>query len=80
MILTSLENGSSQQVFLIQKNALHVERAGAVLYVHKCAKVFVPVIDSLFCTEELLIMSSDNSSEGIRYMDPIFKCSIEILQ
>ena len=61
---------------LNQQNALelHAERAGGVLYVHKCAKVVVRVIENFFRTEEVQVrVSSDNSSEGIRYMDPISK-------
>ena len=51
MILTTPINGNSLQHFLNQQNALalHAERAGGVIYDHKCAKVVVRVINS-FCT------------------------------
>ena len=74
MILTTPINGNSHQTFLNQQNALgtHVERAGGILYVHRCAKVIVHVVEIQFCTGELTIrVSSDNSSEGISHMDPI---------
>ena len=45
-----------------------------MLYVHRCAKVIVHVVEYQFCTKEVTIrVSSNNSSEGIRYMDPIFR-------
>ena len=74
MILPTPINGNSPQIFLNQQNALgsHAERAGKILYVHRCAKVIVHVVENQFCTEEVPIrLSSYNSSEGIRYMDPI---------
>ena len=74
MILTTPINGNSHQFFLNQHKALgkHAERAGGILYVHRCAKIIVHVVENQFCTEEVPIrVSSDNSSEGIRYMDPI---------
>ena len=74
MILTTPINGNSHQIFLFQQNALgrHAERAGGILYVHRCAKVIVHVVENQFNTEEKPIrVSSDNSSEGIRYVDPI---------
>ena len=74
MILTTPVNGNSHQIFLNHQNALgtHAERVGGILYVHRCAKVIVQVVKNQFCTEEVPIrVSSDNSSEGIRYMDPI---------
>ena len=73
MILTTPINGNSHQIFLNQQDALgtHAERAGGILYVHRCAKVIVHVVENQFCTEEVPIrVSSDNSSEEIRYMEP----------
>ena len=50
----------------------HAERVGGIIYVHRCAKVIVHVVENQFCTEEVPIrMSSDNTSEVIRYMEPI---------
>ena len=74
MILTTPINGNSRQISLNHQNALgtHAERAGGLLYVHECAKVIVNVVENQFFTVEVPIrVSSDNSSEGIRYMDPI---------
>ena len=75
MILTTSINGISHQIFLSQQNALgaHAERAGGIVYVHRCAKVIVHVVENQFCTEEVPIrVSSDNTSEVIRYMYPHF--------
>ena len=74
LISTTPINRNSHQIFLNQQNALgtHAERAGGTFYVHMCAKVIVLVVENQFCTEEVPIrVSSDNSSEGIRYMDRI---------
>ena len=32
---------------------VHVERAGGVVYLHRCAKMEVMVIENTFCTEEV---------------------------
>ena len=74
MILTTPINGNSNQIFLNRQNALgtHAERAGGIFYVHSCAKVIVHVVENQFCNEEVPNrVFTDNSSEGIRYMDPI---------
>ena len=47
----------------------HAEKAGAVLYVHKCAKVAVHIADSPYCTEEVPAIM-DNSTT-IKFMKPI---------
>ena len=74
MILTTTINENSHKSFLSQQNALgtHAERARGIIYFHRCAKVIVHIVENQFCTEVVPIsVSSDNSSEGIRYMDPI---------
>ena len=74
IILTTPIKGNSHQIFLNQQNALGTQarRAGGINYVHRCAKVILHVVENQFCTEEVPIrVSSDNSSEGYRYMDPI---------
>ena len=50
MILTTSINGNSHPIFLSQQNALgtHAERAGGILYVHRCAKVIVHVVENQF--------------------------------
>ena len=73
MILTTPIIGNANQVFFNQQNAqgLNAERAEGV---HKCAKIVVSVTEILFSTEKVPVtVSSDNSSKGIRYMDPICK-------
>ena len=74
MILTTPINGDSHEIVLNQQNALgtHAERAGEMLYVHRCAKVIVHVVENQFCSEEVSIrVFADNSLERVRYMDPI---------
>ena len=74
MILRTPINGNSNQIFLNQQNAqgTHAERAGGILHVHRYAKVIVHVVENQFCTEEVPNrVFTVNSSEGIRYMDPI---------
>ena len=74
MIFTTPINGNSTQIFLNQQKALgtHVKRAGGILSVHRCAKIIVHVVENQFCTEDVPVsVSSDNSSEEIRYLDPI---------
>ena len=76
MILTIPINGNAHQVFLNQQNALglHAKKEGEKLYIHKCAKIVVRVIENYFGFKEILVrVSSENSSEGIRYMDHISK-------
>ena len=76
VILTTPINANLHQVFLNQQNdlGLHARRRGGVLFVHKCNKVVVCVIENSFRTKEVPVrLSSDNNSERIRYMDPITK-------
>ena len=71
MILNKTNNGNAHQVFTSKNTlGLHAKRTRVVLYVHKCVKVVVRVRENSFCTEQMTVrVSSDNSSEGIRYMD-----------
>ena len=74
MILTTSINESSHQIFLSQQNALgtHTKITRGIFYVQRCAKVIVHVVENQFCTEEVPIrVSSHNTSEIIRYVDPI---------
>ena len=50
----------------------HVERAGSVLYDHKCAKMLATIPKLPFCTEVPVLVGGQNFS-SIRYMDPITK-------
>ena len=78
MILTTPINGNSHKFFLNQQNALgtQAERSGGILYIHRCSKNIVHVVENQVCTNEVLISVSADSSEGIRYMD--LEYSIEI--
>ena len=50
----------------------HAEKAGAVLYVHKCAKIGVRIADFPYCTEEVpVIMENVANTTEIRFMNPI---------
>ena len=51
----------------------HLERAGAVVYLHKCAKMIARATTVNFCTEELPVIIGTNNETQIRYMDPITK-------
>lgn len=48
---------------------IHAEKAGAVLYVHKCAKVSLRLADFGDCTEEVPVILE--GSNEIRFMNPI---------
>ena len=50
LILTKPITGNSHQIYFNQQNALgtHSERAGGILYVHRCIKVIVHVVENQF--------------------------------
>ena len=48
---------------------VHAEKAGAVLYVHRCAKVAVSLADFPYCTEEVPVLLENTTH--IRFMNPI---------
>ena len=50
---------------------VHVERAGAVVHLHRCAKMEVMVIENTFCTEEVPVRLGGGGNSVIRYMHPI---------
>ena len=64
------KNIVSPSVTFFEKGT-HVERAGSVLYVHKCANLVATVTKLLFCTEEVLVLVEDKNFSSIRYMDAI---------
>ena len=69
------KNIVSPSVTLFEKGT-HFERAGSVLYVHKCAKMvdMVATITKLpFCTKEVPVLVEGQNFSSIRYMDPITK-------
>ena len=51
----------------------HVERAGSVLYVHKCAKTVATKTNFPYCSEEFPALVEGQNFSSIRYMDPITK-------
>ena len=48
---------------------VHAEKAGAVLYVHKCAKIPITITDFAHCTEEVPVLL-ENSTK-VKFMNPI---------
>ena len=66
------KNIVSPSVTFFEKGT-HVERAGSVLYVHKCANMVVTETKLLFCTEEVLVLVEGKNFSSIRYMDAITK-------
>ena len=44
----------------------HVERAGSVLYVLKCAKMAATITKPPFCTEEVLVLIQGQNFSSIR--------------
>ena len=66
------KNLVSPPVTLFEKGT-HVERAGSVLYVHKCAKMVATITKLPFCTEEVPVLVEGRNFSSIRYMDPITK-------
>ena len=60
----------SPSVTLFEKGT-HVERAGSVLSVQKCAKMVAILTKFLFCTEEVPVLIEGQNFSSIRYMDPI---------
>ena len=69
-IIEISKNIVSPSVTLFEKGT-HVEGAGSVLYVHKCAKMVATIINFPFCTEEVPVLVEDQNFSSIRYMDPI---------
>ena len=51
----------------------HVERAGSVLYFHKCAKMVATITKLPFCTEEVPVIVEGQNFSSIRCMDLIKK-------
>ena len=51
----------------------YVERAGSVLYVHKCAKMVAKIAKLTFCTEEVPELIQGQNCSSIRYLEPLTK-------
>ena len=58
------KNIVSLSVTLFEKGT-HVERAGSVLYVHKCAKMVATITKLLFCTEEVPVLVEGQNFSSI---------------
>ena len=48
---------------------IHAEKAGAVLYIHKCAKVEARIADFAYCTEEVPVIMKNETT--VKFMNPI---------
>ena len=72
-VLAMTGNGDAHSVFFENQNllGLHAEKAGGLLYVHRCAKVLVEIITLEFCTEEVPVQMIVNGTALLRFMDPI---------
>ena len=51
----------------------HVERAGSVLYVHKCTKMVATKTKLTFCTEGVPVLVEGQNFSFIRYLEPLTK-------
>ena len=51
----------------------HIERAGEVVYLHRCAKMEVTLATLNFCTEEVPVRLGDGEESVIKFMNPISK-------
>ena len=51
----------------------HVERAGSVLYVHKCAKMVATISKLTFCTEEVPVLLQGQNFSSVRYLELLAK-------
>ena len=69
---SNIENIVSPSVTLFERGP-HVERAGSVSYVHKCAKMVATITKLLFCTEEIPVLVEGQNFSSIIYMDPSTK-------
>ena len=64
------ENIVSPSVTFFEEGT-HVERAGSVLYVHKCSKMVATITKLPFCTEEVPVIVKGQNFSFSRCMDPI---------
>ena len=51
----------------------HIERAGEVVYLHRCAKMEITLATLDFCTEEIPVRLGDGKGSVIKFMNPISK-------
>ena len=76
-VLALMGNDDSHSLFIGKEGeegviGLHAESAGAIIYVHHCAKIIVELTALNYCTEEVpsIVTQNDNQS-FVRYMNPI---------
>ena len=70
-VLAMTGNGDSHSIFFEKQNALglHAEKAGGILYVHRCAKTLVEIVNLSFCTDEVPVQVVIDSTKVIQFMD-----------
>ena len=51
----------------------HIERAGEVVYLHRCAKMEITLATLDFCTEKIPVRLGDGKESVIKFMNPISK-------
>ena len=73
-VLALMGIGDSHSLFIGKEGVigLHEESAGAIIFVHHCAKVIVELTALNCCTEEVPIIVTQNDNQSfVRYMNPI---------
>ena len=73
-VLALMGNGDSHSLFIGKEGVrgLHAESAGAIIYVHHCAKTIVELNALNYCIEEVPIIVGQNDNQSyVRYMNPI---------
>ena len=58
-------------VLSLSTRGTHIERAGGVVYYHRCAKMRVRLTALSFCTEEVPVLIGTGNETIVRYMHPI---------
>ena len=66
------KNIISPSVTLLEKGT-HIERAGSVLFVHKCSKMVATITKLLFSTQEIPLFVEGQNFSSISFLDPIKK-------
>ena len=75
-VLALMGDGDSHSLFIGKEVVigLHTESAGAIIYVHHCAKIIVEKTALNYCTEEMPIIVRQNHIQSyVRYLNPISK-------
>ena len=75
-VLALMGNDYSHSIFIGKEGVigLHAESAGAIIYVHHCAKIIVELFALNYCTDEVPIIVTQNDSQSfVCYMNAISK-------